>query len=254
MTHFKSLNLPLLFDKRDYSQLVKDKRMSLITEAINWKGDNEQGSYIYNWLWTSKDQMNRVGLGKFGKEYYLTTIKWKDGHSGNNPNDMKPTIEQNGIIKEFDGSFEHVFRFFQDAYKKNEDALEVLGCMMFRAAFLIDHQKNQNGQYRYAPPTDVIEYLNKTLHEWDGISIETYLHYLDAIAWNEDVKYYTLGYNIFDGTGRKNNLLTYAHIIAVLLGKASLSKLCASFARPPVGVSPLSTKQAKELFSNLTSI
>lgn len=251
MTQFKSLALPINFGKRDYTQLIRQKRLDLINEAISWQGDTQQGSFIYQWLWYSGDHSNRVGLGKYGKEYYLNTIKWKNGNVGNNPNDMRPTIEQNGAIKEFDGSFEHVFRFFQDAYKKDENALMVLGCLMVRGAFLIDHQRNTDGHYRYNPPLDVMDYLNNTLHEWDGISIDTYLHYLDAIAWNEDVKYHTLGYDILSGIGRQNNLLTYAHIIAVLLGEAELYKLCANFSRPPVGVSPITKKLALKAFPNL---
>lgn len=121
---------------------------------------------------------------------------------------------------------------------------------MFRNAFLVDHI-NANDHFTYVPPTEAILYLQNNLPPIEGIEIETYLHYLDAIAWNEDTKYYTLGYDIHSGIGRKNNMLTYAHIIAVLLGKASLAKLCSSFSRPPIGVSAISFDTASTAFPSL---
>ena len=90
---------------------------------------------------------------------------------------------------------------------------------MVRNAYLLDHDDS----LQYAPPAEAIEYLNSAISEYEGISVEAYLHYLEMIALNEDVKYYTLGYDVHSGTGRKNNLLTYAHLIAILLGKGSLS-------------------------------
>ena len=157
MIHFQNLVLPSNFKSREFGQLTKKKRIDLVNEAISWKGDSSKGSYITEWLWTSPDANNRVGLGKFGKEFYLDTIRWKNGYIGNNPNDMKPTVEINGSVMEFDGSFEHVFRFFQDTYKKDTDALTVLGSLMYRAAFLIDHQPIRPNVYRYNPPKDVVD-------------------------------------------------------------------------------------------------
>ena len=59
------------------------------------------------------------------------------------------------------------------------------------------------------------------------IPIEAYLHYLDGIAHNEDVKYHERlwknnngNYNVLDeGTGRENNQLTLALYINIVLGR-----------------------------------
>ena len=233
---------------RVFNQSVKDKKAALIDEAISLPGNPTDGQYIYHDLW-SKGRY-KVSLGKFGKEYYLNTIRWASGQTGNNPNDMKPTIFIDNNEIPFDGSFDHIFVFFQEVSRVSLDALRVLGCLMYRNSLLEDH-KLHNGNYRYEPPADAVSYINSVFPFYDNIPTEAYLHYIEAIALNEDVKYSTLGYDINSGTGRKNNLQTYAHVIAVLLGEAPLSKLCSQFSRPPVGVSPISIKQAQQVFKDL---
>lgn len=235
---------------KTFAKEIRLKKEALVNEAISWEGNTQKGKLIYHDLWESSNKRFKVSLGKYGKEYYLNTVQWKNGNKGNNPNDMKPTVYIDGNEYIFDGSFDHVFHYFQEVYKYNEKALEILGCLMCRNAFLVDHI-SVNGHFTYVPPTEAILYLQNTLPPIEGIEIETYLHYLDAIAWNEDTKYYTLGYDIHSGIGRKNNMLTYAHIIAVLLGKASLAKLCSSFSRPPIGVSAISFDTASTAFPSL---
>jgi len=239
-----------------FASKVRAKKKCMIDEAISWKGSANREDLIYHDLWASKDGKYNVKLGKFGKEYHLTTIKHKDGTVGNNPNDMHPTVYVDGVIRDFDGSFDHVFNFFQEVSEKSKDALRILGCLVFRNSLLLDHKlvNDENGisSYRYQPSEDAISFISERFPLYDGIPIEAYLHYMEAIAWNEDVKYYTLGYDVFkQGTGRTNNMKTYANLIAVLLGKASFVKLCSSFSRPPVGVSPITNNAALEAFPEL---
>lgn len=232
---------------RAFNQSVKDKKESLIRKGIDLAGKTEKGIFEYHVIWESEDAKYKVGVGKFGKEYYLQTISWKDGHKGNNPNDMRPTVWVDGNEIEFDGSFDHVFNFFQYVSHIDTRALEILGCLMFRNAYLLDHDE----ELVYKPSSEALDYISSVIPEYEGISVEAYLHYMEMIAWNEDVKYHTLGYDVHSGIGRKNNMLTYAHIIAILLGKGSLSKLCSQFSRPPVGVSPIAQSLAKEVFADL---
>ena len=57
---------------------------------------------------------------------------------------------------------------------------------------------------------------------------------------------YALGREKFERYGRTNTLLTFTHVISVLLGKVSLAKLCGSFSRPPSGMAPITDKDARE--------
>ena len=237
---------------RAFKASVKVKRDNVIAWGKLLPGNTTGLQNIKTtWIWSSADGVYKVGFGKMGKEYYSTTIRWQNGTVGNNPSDMRPTVSKNGLILDFDGSFDHVFSFFQLVQKVAGDSiLEILGELMFRNAYLLDHTL-VSGDYHYNPNPDVVAKIVDAFPEYDGISTEAYLHYIDAIAQNEDTKYSTLGYDVSAGTGRINNMLTYAHIIAVLLGKAPLSKLCASFSRPPVGVSPITYTVAQAAFPDL---
>lgn len=231
----------------EFRAAVKTRKNELIRKAVNLPGQTVRGTFDCHVEWMSADGRYKVGVGKYGKEFYSSTIRWRDGRQANNPNDMHPTVWIDGVEKEFDGSFDHVFNFFQYVGHVDSGALEVLGCLMFRNAFMLDH----NDALEYCPPQEAVDYLNSVIPKYDGISVEAYLYYLEMIAWNEDVKYSTLGYDVHGGTGRQNNMLTYAHLIAVLLGRASISKLCSQFSRPPVGVSPITVTAAQRAFPML---
>lgn len=232
------------------NRIAREKKQRLIEEAIAWDGCTTEGQYIEHVIWESEDKQYRVSLKKYGKEFY-GTVRWKDKHEEHNPNDMKPSLFHNGEEINTLGSFDEIFRFLQEIHSIDADAAQVLGCLIYRDAFLLDYTK-EGDSYRFNPPTEALDFIKKRIPEWEGVCIEAYLRYLDIISWNEDVKYYSIGYDVFkEGIGRKNNLLTYAHLLAVLLGKASLFKLCGSFSRPPIGVSTISTSSAREAFPQL---
>jgi hypothetical protein len=116
---------------------------------------------------------------------------------------------------------------------------------------MVDHSKDSNGDWRYIPPQSIINLITSETSTIKGIPILAFLHYLDAIGLNEDVKYNTLGYDTTKGYGRRNNMLTCVNLIAVILERYSISKFAGSFAKPPVGVSPISFKKALEIFPYL---
>ena len=75
---------------------------------------------------------------------------------------------------------------------------------------------------------------------WGTGHVDVFLYFLDVLALNEDVKMHTLGYeNARYDYGRINTLLTFAHLIGVLLNRCSLAKFAGAFARPPAGMAPL---------------
>jgi hypothetical protein len=233
---------------RDFKKECTEKKLNVINWSISLSGQTTQGNYDTHWIWTSDDGRYRVGFAKNGKEFYSNTIRRKDGTLGNNENDMRPIVEKDGKIINFDPSFDNVFEFFQYIQMKcGDNILNAVGCMMVRNAYMQDHV-NINGNYYYLPDKSIINIITEAIPEYNGICTEAYLHYIDAIAQNEDTKYHTLGHDVSKGAGRHNNILTYAHIAAVLLRKAPLSKLCASFARPPIGVAPIPFNVMVEAF------
>jgi len=246
-----SIKSKILGDRQFRAQVL-DIKQNIVKWSKALGGSTIEGKFEYHEVWKSADGLYAVGFQKFGKEYYSSSIKYKDGHTGNNPNDMHPVICKDGNLLEFDGSFDHVFSFFMEANKlDNKELMQILGCLMVRDAYVQDHVPDSKGNYKFTPNPDAIKYIQGFIHEYDGISVEAYLHYIDAIAQNEDVKYSTLGYDIRAGYGRTNNLLTYANLIAAVLGDVPLSKLCSNFSRPPIGVAPIALNKIFEVFPQL---
>jgi len=229
-------------------------RLAMIEEALSWPMGKAQDSKKYQPVWSKGD--DRILLGKPGKEAApdYARCKYADGHYGNNPNDMLPCREHKGVVTGAPASFRDVFEELQKIGRQDEMTLELLGSLLFRSAHVLDHVETTKGVWRYVPPQEVVNEIARVVPEAYGMPLEAYLHYLDALAWNEDVKYHTLGYDIAKGIGRRNNLLTCANIVAVFLGRVPIAKFAGSFARPPAGISPITNKDASYAFPLLGEI
>lgn len=199
-----------------------------------------------------------IGISKPGKEVFSNTIKYQLGNKSNNPNDMTPTILFEGNRLVYDGSFEAIFKQFVRIHNSIE-ALQLFGCLLYRNAFLLDH-KLQNGRWIYSPNEMAIDIIKQECQYFLNLPIEVFLYYIELIAINEDIKYHTLGYDISKGYGRKNNLLTYANVIHILLQKHHLSEedfllsfmsFAGRLTSPPSGLNPISSKKAILSFPQL---
>lgn len=209
------------------------------------------------------DDTYSIQLQKPGKEVKLTNITHHadctclyhdESNKGPNVNDMKPLIYKHGQELETPPMFEDIFEQFQIISDYSKYALELIGCLIFRNAFTLDH-KQHNHNFKYSPAIKVLNEIENELNGFENLpdslyktNLITFLHFIDSIATNEDVKYHTLGYqDVKNGgaTGRRNNLLTYVNVIAVLLRKVPLAKFAGSFARPPSGVSAFTYTKIK---------
>jgi len=229
------------------------KRLAQVTEAKSWPAGTQE-QQVFEIIW--EGGIYSIRLGKPGKEAASDYMgcKYQDGHRGNNPHDMRPSIFRDGaLVEKHIASFVQIFDEIQKLSESdNDNALELIGALLFRSAFMVDHREDRPGVWRYHPPIEVITELNRTMPLAEGLPIEVFLHFLEALAWNEDVKYDTLGYDIRTGTGRRNNLLTCVNLIGVLLNEVRISKFAGNFGRPPVGISAISNVEAYRIFPALT--
>ena len=235
-----AINRPISHSRNSqYRNAEIEMKRSLIEEAIHYPGTTPQGNLIYTPVWENGDYS--VKFGKFGKEYYREGVK-------RNINDMAPTIFKNDVVCEYDASFRAIFRLSEDLKNKgDEESLLILGCLFVRNAFLVDHTKTANG-FRYVIPQPALDYLNEHVGTHSDIPIDAFLMYVDAIAWQEDVKYTTLGKPITSDVGRKNNMLTYARFVACLLGRSSYAEMLNKFS---MGVSALPKNEIETAFPEL---
>ncbi len=222
------------------SSFARPRRIKMLQEAISWpKGKNQKNRKITELY---KSEGFKIVVGKPGKEaapdfkrkHYIT------GDITNNINDMNPSIMKDGKKIGNDLTFETMFEQIEHLMRADTFGLEVLGMLIFRMAFMLDHQQYTKGQWRYVPPSQSLILLKKRLPKIGDVPSDVFLYFLDVLALNEDVKIHTLGYeNAKYDYGRINTLLTFTHLIVVLLNRRSLAKFAGAFARPPSGMAPL---------------
>lgn len=227
------------------------KRLQSVKEAITWPKGPDVDHKTPTVLFTQGRYS--VRLSKPGKEAAPTynACKYKDGTIGNNPNDMRPEITLDGQDMNKWATFRDIFDELQKLHRASSEGVNLMGCLLGRSAFMADHKEVSPGVWRYHPPKEAVEELSKLISVVYDVPVEVFLHYLDALALNEDTKYHTLGYDITKDTGRRNNLLTCVNLIGVLLDRVSIADFAGSFSRPPAGVSAISKKKMYEIFPEL---
>ncbi|MCX5713967.1 MAG: hypothetical protein NT033_03980, partial [Candidatus Omnitrophica bacterium] len=99
--------------------------------------------------------------------------------------------------------------------------------------------------YQYSINPQVLEFLTEECPLWGAMSSEGFLSYNEALAWNEDCKYYYRNIHVTEtnkwiaSTGRVNTLLTHIRILGYILGEVPLAEIFNDFAVGK-GVSPAS--------------
>ena len=170
----------------------------------------------------------------------------KEAHREKNPNihDMRIYIKENSREKEIGKAFKNIFKSLEDI-KEHKKALDLMAYIFIRNAFCYDH----NNSYDYLPSNILIEEIKKDLDEIHGLPVDVFLNFLDLIAANEDVKYSNKGKSMGTGIGRRNNLLTYVNVIALLQGKIKMWELIGDLSSGGPGVAPINTRSLHENFS-----
>lgn len=227
-----------LSDKKLTSSAVK-KREESVKEAISWKAGTNQENRIYTEVYSFGDYS--IGVGKPGKEAnpdYKGFRNYKTGIKGNNPHDMNPHILFNGKKIEKDLTFEGIFGEIEMMKQDDLFGLELFGMLIYRMAFMLDHKINEDGNWRYSPPAETIKLLEEKIPKVSEKPIRPFLYFLDILGINEDIKVTEGGHGVSQDYGRINTLLTFCHLVAVILGRKPLYKFAGQFSRPPSGMAP----------------
>ena len=193
-----------------FMQEATNKRIQTIDEHISLKSGADLNNQMNYYFYEFKDF--KVGIRKPGKESIASGDK-------KNKNDSTPTIWKSDKIHDVGEAFGDIFCNFYSIKEKSIEFIHHIYQLFVRNAFLIDHKLDFNKKLRYSPD---LTSINKINYEIKDVPIYVYLLYLELIALNEDVKYSTLPnfglkHIINNGTGRQNNMLTYASILLVVL-------------------------------------
>lgn len=216
--------------KPEEIKAAKELRLKSIDAAVQLSSGASRQEMHYHVLWSGEGY--EVGVGKPGKE----TERKRP-----NPYDMWPFIRKNGVFDEKSATFGDIFHELEHMSNKSRHSLELLGSLLARSALMLDH-KILNDRVIYAPEHSVLSEISQEIPSMFNVPLTVFLQYIEAIALNEDVKYQrnlnASGKPYSKSAGRPNNLLTCAHLIAVLLGKSSIVDFAYGFAQQR-GVSAL---------------
>jgi hypothetical protein len=187
---------------------------------------------------------------------HCTCISCKEGNrvlGVRNPHDMFPYVEKmnvlmsvkrrslkNGTTKVTPWTFEHIFSLIENAYTSTQIqfALELMGSIMVRIAFMLDHCEDEDGVLKLSLPKLATKEMVRRLPELgdDGykVPIEAVIYFLDILGFNEDIKVDVCGYRDLkrefakstksQDNGRTNTLLTISHMLAAILHRRPIGE------------------------------
>jgi len=223
---------------------AKELRTKSIDNAVALSRGSSRKDMDLHVLWSRGGY--EVGVGKPGKE---------TERKNPNVNDMWPFIRKGDGLQEKSATFDDINFELEHMGNRSPYALELLGCLVVRSALMLDHVI-KNGRVTYEPPEEIVREITKDIPELFHVPLPVFLQYLEAIALNEDVKYQrrlnASGKPYSKDAGRPNNMLSCAHLIAVLLKRTSMVGYATGFSKKR-GVSPLAKKDLTGAFPLLSA-
>jgi hypothetical protein len=189
-----------------------NKRAQRISEAIAFNlGTREKPVET---IISILDNEKKVCFHKPGKEFFR--------NSNPNIHDMYPGIWSNGINEVEGWAFEKLWEYLIKISIINQVVFKKVLVIIYRNCYLLDHIEKEEGKWRYEPSSDLYEYIEKIefglkdgfLDKFNSkeIGLFEFLHFVDILGWNEDVKYNTSNLEPLIGrnkkTGRVNTILS----------------------------------------------
>ena len=186
----------------------------------------------------------------------------------NNPHDMFPYVRKNqrlisvrrrklkdGRVKVTPWTFEHIFSLIEKANSSEsvQFALELIGSIMVRIAFMLDHKTNDNGllflELPHSTTAEILKRLPMLGDNGEEFPTLALILFLDMLGYNEDVKVDVCGYMDLkrmyakglkpQDNGRTNTLLTISHMLAAVLHRRPIGEFAYGLHRG-MGMNPMS--------------
>jgi len=205
---------------------LNEKRIKRIEEALNWKTGPSLEKPEKHFIAELPNKM-AVYFLKPGKEVFRDKKP--------NPNDMKPCVGYGEKSYGFNDMWKQLSKISVHDFEMFRAVLTLI----YRNAFMLDHVENE-GIIRYRPSKEISECIKRMGQSIDDLldyGLLGLLHFMDNLAWNEDVKYHvedgkaTLKGKYKWSTGRINTLLTCITIpyktclfVKDILGRSSKPK------------------------------
>jgi len=169
-----------------------NKRTKRIEEAIVFEGDDFKNQ-----------KKHLISSLPNGKETYFLKPGKETLRKIPNEYDMSPNVGANGISETANWAFENVWEYLIKISIIHQSTFKKVLVLLYRNCFLLDHQEIEEGRIRYLPSKEISDYINnlEVFVLKDGfmdkfktkeIGLLEYLHFIDLLGWNEDVKYHII--------------------------------------------------------------
>jgi hypothetical protein len=235
------MRMSKLFIPGSFERERNRRRAARINEALGWPTGTRQNPTT-NEIWS--DGVYWVGFWKPGKE---VDRKGED----QNLNDMKPVVVSlSDNRRPKDATFRDLFKALGHCTKMKRKKLgRILGVLLTRSAMMCDHEKNKDGNWRYVPNPKMVEKLTQELSILHEVPVVAFLHYLDAIGWNEDIKYNKPRAGELRVTlrGRPNNMMTLVNVVAAEMELVTFEDVMGDLIAK-TGIAPLTMTDARKYF------
>jgi hypothetical protein len=158
-----------------------------------------------------------------GKEAYFLKPGKETLRATPNIHDMFPNVGSNNQSETVGYTFETMWEYLIKISIINQITFKKILVLLYRLCFFLDHQEIEEGKLRYSPSKDTSDYIDKIdfslkdgfkdKFKTEEIGLWEYLHFIDLIGWNEDVKYHVKNSvpnfeTVDKRTGRVNTILT----------------------------------------------
>lgn len=158
-----------------------------------------------------------------GKEAYFFKPGKEAKRKIPNIHDMNPNVGQNEISETDSWAFDKIWEYLIKISIINQITFRKVLVLLYRNCFMLDHVDNDNGKIRYSPSAELLAYIDKLefslkdgfkdKFKTEEIGLLEYLHFVDLLGWNEDIKYHIINsqpdFKKYDKkVGRTNTMLT----------------------------------------------
>ena len=121
-------------------------------------------------------------------------------------------------------TFEIIWEYLVKISIINQILFKKVLVLVYRVAYFIDHEEDEKNCLRYAPSAGLLDYIGKIdfalksgfndKFKTEEIGLLEYLHFIDILGWNEDVKYHVedgkayFGERAAPNIGRPNTIIS----------------------------------------------
>jgi len=139
-----------------------------------------------------------------------------------NIHDMFPNVGSKNISETDGFTFEVIWEYLIKISIINQLTFKKVLVLLYRLCFLLDHNEIEKDKIRYSPSPEVLDYISKMdfalkdgfkdKFKKNEIGLLEFLHFVDLLGWNEDVKYHIQnGKPYFEdrkNSGRTNTIIS----------------------------------------------